>query len=140
MKRITALLALVLWSLSFVASASASMSVLCVEQNGQRTLEYSANTHCSDSGASVGTDQSAIKSAVHCADCVDIPLSAPASASSPKVANDLLANQIGSYVTAFLSLAAYPNQSSLGLRDALIEQPQIRSAHIGQRSNIVIQQ
>ncbi len=140
MKRITALLALLLWTLGFAASASASMSVLCVEQNGQRTIEYSADSHCYDSGILVGTDQSIVKSTAHCADCVDIPLSAPVSASSPKVAKDIISSQIGAFVTAFLTTAQYPNQASLGPITDAPETSALRSAYIGQRPNIVIQQ
>lgn len=140
MKRFTALLALIVWTFGFAASASANMSVLCVEQNGQRTVEYSADSHCYDSGVSTGTDQSVVKSAAHCADCVDIPLSAPASASSPKVAKDIISSQIGAFVTAYLSTAWYSNQTSLGLSAATPEQSALRSAYIGQRPIIVIQQ
>lgn len=140
MKRFTALLALIVWTLGFAASASASMIVLCVEQNGQRTVEYSADSHCYDSSISAETDQSIVKSAAHCADCVDIPLSAPASAGSPKVAKDIISSQIGAFVTAYLSTAWYPNQASLGLVTDAPEEFALRSAYIGQRPNIVIQQ
>ena len=40
MKKFTALLTLILWSISMTASAGTDMAVLCVEQDGRAVIEY----------------------------------------------------------------------------------------------------
>ena len=116
------------------------MSVLCVEQNGQAAVEYSIDAHCEDTGRSILAAQTSLKPIVHCTDCMDIPLGVTASANSPKIADEMVVPQIGAYITALLAVTEYPNHSRLGLRQALVEQHELRSAYIGQRPNIVIQQ
>lgn len=116
------------------------MSVLCVEQNGQRSIEYSVDTHCEAVTAKGLQPQESQSTVVHCADCVDIPLGVTASANPQKFADEVSVPKNATYVVAILVVTEYPNHPGLALRPALIEQPEVRAAHIGQRSDIVIQQ
>lgn len=140
MKRLLALLTLVLWSISMTASASAGMSVLCVEQDGQRVVEYSVDAHCYDPGDAAGAQDNSVKSSVHCTDCVDTPLVSSVTAYSPKATDEPTLAKIGTYVIALLTSTTAANQSSNRIARAPLEHFAMRSAYMGQRETIVIQQ
>lgn len=138
MKRFFALLTVVLWSLGMTLSASASMTVLCVEKSGSRVIEYSVNAHCADA-ASIVSYGSADEISVHCNDCSDTSLTASVTSVSPRVINKLVVAQIASYVTAILDTVSNSSEtnSEIALTPPLAAS---RSTHIGQRYTIVIQQ
>lgn len=140
MKRLAALLTLILWSVSMTASASASMSVLCVERDGHRAIEYSVDSHCDDAVASGAAQGKSPEVSVHCADCVDVPLVSAATAFFPKISDEGALAPIGAYVTAFLYSTNELDQSRARASEAFVERPAMRSTYIGQRKTIVIQQ
>jgi len=140
MKRLLAFLTLVLWSISLTASASASMSVLCVEQDGQRLVEFSVDSHCYDAFSAATMQDKSVKAGVHCADCVDTPLVSSTTACSPKAANKSVLATIGSYVIAFLTSTPAAADQSNRIARTPFEHLAMRSAYVGQRENIVIQQ
>ncbi|MES2255500.1 MAG: hypothetical protein V4559_10715 [Pseudomonadota bacterium] len=140
MKRLVALLTLVFWSISMTASASAGMSVLCVEQDGQRVVEYSVDTHCYDPGDATGAQDSSVKSTAHCTDCVDTPLVSTATAHSPKATDEPALAKIRTYVVAFLTSTPSADKSSNRIARAPLEPLAMRSAYMGQRGTIIIQQ
>lgn len=109
------------------------MSVLCVEQNGQRIIEYSLDTHCEDAGAAATANTIA-----HCAECVDIPLGVTASANSPKFGDEIALPVVDVQIVAILAVSEYPNWPRP--RRTFIRQPEFRAAYIIQRPKIVIQQ
>jgi hypothetical protein len=140
MKRLVAFLTLVLWSISMTASASAGMFVLCIEKDGQRVIEYSVDSYCHDAVDAVGARDTAVKSSVHCTDCVDTPLASSATAYSPKITDQQALAKIGTYVIAFLAPTTPVNQFGNRIARTHLAALAARSAYMGQRETIVIQQ
>ena len=139
MKKLVALLMLIVWSVSLTVSASANMAVLCVETNGKAVLEYSAGTHCDDVTAALTAHTKSADVIVHCADCVDSPLASTCYA-APRLSDKAAFIPIATYSTAFLATThnydiAYSRRS-----DISAEPSAMRSAYIGQRETIIIQQ
>ena len=130
---------LILWSVSMTASASASMTVLCVEKSGKSAFEYSGGTHCDDAAGALATHTKSADTSVHCADCVDSPLTSTCSAST-RLSDEAAFIQIATYVTALLDTTHDYEQVHLRGSDVSAESTAMRSAYIGQRKTIVIQQ
>jgi hypothetical protein len=139
MKRLAALITLILWSVSMTVSASAGMTVLCVETSGKAVLEYSAGGHCDDATKALAAHNKSADASVHCADCVDSPLTS-ASYASPRPVDKAAFLQVATYVTALLDTTYAYDLASLRGPDVSAELPAMRSAYIGQRRTIVIQQ
>jgi hypothetical protein len=139
MKKLAALITLILWSVSMTVSASASMTVLCVETSGKAVLEYSAGVHCDDATKALAAHTKSADVSVHCADCVDSPLTS-ASYASPRLADKAAFVQVATYVTALLDTTYAYDLASLSAPDVSAELSAMRSAYIGQRKTIVIQQ
>jgi pyruvate/oxaloacetate carboxyltransferase len=139
MKKLAALLMLILWSVSMTASASASMTVLCVEKSGKAAFEYSVGAHCDDATGALATRTQSANASVHCADCVDSPLASTSSAST-RLSDEAAFVQISTYVTALLDTTHdYELVRSRG-SEVSAESAAMRSTYIGQRETIVIQQ
>jgi hypothetical protein len=139
MKKLVSLLMLILWSVSMTASASASMTVLCVEKSGKAAFEYSGGTHCDDATGALATHTKSADASVHCADCVDSPLSSTCSAST-RLSDEAAFVQIATYVTALLDTTRDYDLVRLRGSEVAAESATMRSAYIGQRETIVIQQ
>ncbi len=139
MKKLAALLMLLVWSVSMTVSASASMTVLCVETSGKAVLEYSAGAHCDDATRTLAAHTKSADASVHCADCIDSPLTS-AFYASPRLSDDVAFVQTATYVTALLNTTHdYDVALSRGVKVSA-ELSAMRSAYIGQRETIVIQQ
>lgn len=139
MKKFAALLLLILWSVSMTVSASASMTVLCVEKSGKAAFEYSSGTHCGDANRALSAQPKSADASVHCAECVDSSLVSSCSAST-RLSDEAAFVQIATYVTALLDTTHdHELSGSRGLA-ASVAIPAMRSAYIGQRETIVIQQ
>lgn len=140
MKRLAAIFALLIWSVSMTVSAAAGMAVLCVEKNGKAAIEYSMDTHCdevSDSGAAKG---SSAQTVVHCADCTDSPLTTGASTYTPRFSDEAVSLQLTAYVVAYLDTAQDYGPGRVGASASSVENGLMRSTYMGQRQTIVIQQ
>ena len=116
------------------------MAVLCFEKDGHRAIEYSSDAHCDDVVSAVGSQDTATTVSADCVDCVDIPLACSATAFSPKVFNQAKLAPIGACVISSLSLLTNFVPNHIQLREAFIELPASRSAYLGQRRTIVLQQ
>jgi hypothetical protein len=138
MKRIAALFALILWSVSMTVSASASMAVLCVEKDGRASIEYSVDAHCDEVSKSV-SPKAQSDALVHCADCVDRQLTSSA-ISSVRIVEGTAFIPVATYVVASLNMAPNSNQTQRLMPGAFAAPPDARSTYIGQRQTIVIQQ
>ena len=139
MKKLAALLALILWSISTAGSASSAMTVMCVEKSGSITFEYSLGSRCLDqeeAKVSASTDDAAFNIA-SCPSCTDSSLSAPTATASiaAKSLSDIAAlSPVPTLAAPVLfhinGLRAPPNGAS----------PLVRSSYLAQRETIVILQ
>ena len=139
MKKVAALVTLLFWSISMIASASANTAVLCLEKSGKAAIEYSAGEHCDDATASLASHKQSADVSIHCTDCVDSPLAASVQFASTK-SSDTGVSQLVAYVTAFLDTTFKDNSTLNRASWVSRDHAAMRSAYIGQRETIVIQQ
>lgn len=140
MKRIIALLALLLWSISTAASASTGLSVLCVEKGGAISIEYSVGARCADhEGASLSTARQTSISDASCPNCIDRSLVPNAASSAPRVVSKAMAAEPAIAPLLVLTAPVFTNVN--GVRaPPKIESALVQSAYLIQRPSIVILQ
>ena len=141
MKKLAALLTLIIWSISTAASASVGLSVLCVEKSGAATIEYSLGSRCADQEqAKLATSkQQTTVSSAHCPSCTDTSLNTSVANSVPRIAAKVLAAEPAVATLAVISSPVFTHIN--GVRaPPKIETPPVRSAYLVQRPTIVILQ
>lgn len=141
MKKLTTILMLLFWSISTAASASAGMSVVCIEKSGAVSIEFTGGTRCADQEQSVvsGPKYRESVSAPQCPSCVDSSLSASVANSVPRVAKKALAAEP---VLITLAVIKAPVYTEIYTERAApkIEPALARSNYLTQRTSIVILQ
>lgn len=139
MKKLAALIMLILWSVSMTVSASASMTVLCIETNGKAVVEYSAGVHCADASKVPAVLTKSAYSSIQCANCVDSSLGL-ASFDAQRLSGQVDGGHVATDVPALVqTLDSYDLAGSRGPY-GLVVLSALRSTYIGQRRTIVIQQ
>ncbi len=140
MKRLAAIFALLIWSVSMTVSATAGMAVLCVEKNGKAAVEYSMDSRCDEvreAGAAKGLGAQAV---VHCTDCTDSALTTTAGTYTPRYSDEAVSPQLTAYVVAYLNTAQDYVPGRVGATASSVENGLMRSTYMGQRQTIVLQQ
>lgn len=141
MKKLAALITLLVWSISTAASASEGLVVLCVEKSGAVSFEYSDGARCADQDVFVSPlleKPATIKDGAVCPSCRDSSLASSAANSAPQVAAKAIAAQPA---VAPVAVIQHPVFTALnGLRAPPTHSSPIRSAYLTQRPTVVILQ